>query len=827
MHAHTAGVPRMTAAVVAPEALLRAMQAAHTLGGLQIPMAEIAKIYVNEGIPVFPVRPDNRAPYLPKSPNGKGGFHQRSADPETVAQWWKAHPDALVGIVPGDAGAVAYDTDSEKAARAAVARGILDPGSFANGSKPEGLIVQSAGKSQPFKLDGVTLPPMHLYRTVPPDISAGALKLEGEVTRYRDGYVVAPGSWRKEGEDIREYLLLSDAQPQPLPSPPEDDPTEEWTADASGVPTAQSILEGAELLKGSRHDGLLIVSAHLARHSPTEAALHAEVRRIDAGQCVPPLSGEGNDGKKELANIAKSAWKKFGETADADGVYQQLVALIGELDELDGPRRAAHEAQRLGEIAYKCHTDRRCLSGILDQMRLSERQCSEQCSSIDPGHELVDQIVEAGNPYLVEDVLFQQADHVLYGSPESLKTFTALDLAGAIATARQWLGKHDIVTPGTVVIFAGEGQINLRRRLAAWLKARGISAEDAQSVPVRIYDQLPTLGRGEDGLHAAIAKVEEAQKRFGQPIRLIVLDTLTRLSGRAGLSMTKVEDFGALLDAISALGKRFGASTLVLAHHSKSDPRNPSGTFQLSANADCVIAAKREENDGSEPRTVLSFEKTKDGEKPDNIHIRFQRQDFHDFLAQSLASRDKETLDPDAVLDGRYTSLAAVWDGNTVAPPNGEANGEAGLTERERNVLDILARLERFRRDWLPQQRLFEEIRAEYQRIGKRDGVTSPIPDTTLRRMLRDRLAEKRQLVRWKYVNPKRPQAGILWTLTDKGHLETTGVVPPEWGAPKTDEDQSGPSPSSASPVPPPAESHDGKDGDRQTAADDAVGGAR
>ena len=93
--------------------------------------------------------------------------------------------------------------------------------------------------------------------------------------------------------------------------------------------------------------------------------------------------------------------------------------------------------------------------------------------------------------------------------------------------------------------------------------------------------------------------------------------------------------------------------------------------------------------------------------------------------------------------------------------------------------------------------------------------------------MLRDRLAEKRQLVRWKYVNPKRPQAGILWTLTDKGHLETTGVVPPEWGAPKTDEDQSGPSPSSASPVPPPAESHDGKDGDRQTAADDAVGGAR
>ena len=813
---------------VSPAALRRAMREVNVFSGLQMAMAQIAEIYANAGIPVFPVRPDNRAPYLPKPSKGKGGFHQRSADPDTVAAWWGQFPDALVGIVPGDADTVAYDVDSEKAARAAVARGLLDPASFTNGSISKGLIVQSAGKSQPFKLDGVTLPPMHLYRTVPPDTSIGALKLEGEVTRYLDGYVVAPGSWRKEAEDIREYLLLSDAQPQPLPPPPEDDPTQEWAADASGVPTAQSILEGAELPEGSRHDGLLKVSTCLARLMPSEAAVLTRIRRIDADQCIPPLSREGSDGEKELANIAKSAWKKFGGIADADGVYERLVGLQRELDELDGPRRAAHEAQRLGEIAREFSADRRVLRSILDEMRLSERQRSEQWSSIDPGHELVDQIVEAGNPYLVQDVLFQQADHVLYGSPESLKTFTALDWAGAIATGRRWLGKHDIVTSGTVVIFAGEGQINLRRRLAAWLKARGISAEDARSVPIRIYDQLPILGRGDDGFHTAIAKVEEAQKEFGQPVQLIVIDTLTRLSGRAGLSMTKVEDFGALLDDISALGKRFGASTLTLAHHSKSDPHNPAGTFQLSANADCVIAAKRQESGGSELRTVLSFEKTKDGERPSDILIRFQQQVFNDFLAESLRSRDKETLDSDAVLDGRYTSLAAVWDGNTVAPPKGEVSGESGLTEHEWNVLNTLARLVESSPDgWVSQKSLFEEIRTEYQKIGKRDGVTSPIPDTTLRRMLKDRLAKKLRLARWKYVDPKRPQAGILWTLTDEGHLETSGVVPPKSDGAKKDDGQRNPSPSSANPAPAPADSHDKKDGDRQTVADDAVGGAR
>ena len=93
--------------------------------------------------------------------------------------------------------------------------------------------------------------------------------------------------------------------------------------------------------------------------------------------------------------------------------------------------------------------------------------------------------------------------------------------------------------------------------------------------------------------------------------------------------------------------------------------------------------------------------------------------------------------------------------------------------------------------------------------------------------MLKDRLAKKLRLARWKYVESKRPQAGILWTLTDEGRLETSGVVPPESDAAKKDDGQRNPSPSSANPAPAPAESHDKKDGDRQTVADNAVGGAR
>jgi hypothetical protein len=806
------------------------MQAANAFYDLQLPMAQIAKVYVDEGIPVFPVRPGDRTPYLPKPSTGKGGFHQRSADPETVARWWKSYPDALVGIVPGDAGTVAYDTDSESAGRAAVARGLLDLNAFRNGPKPAGLVVKSAGKSRPFQLDGVTLPPMHLYFEVPPDISTGAVKLEGEVTRYRHGYVVAPGSWRKDPKGICEYELLSSSPAPPLPAWPEAKPTLELPTDPSGVPTALAILEGAELHQGSRHSGLLKVSANLARYLPSETALLAWMRRIDADQCMPPLSSEGSDGKKELASIAETAWKKYGGFREPNELYNQLTGLLQELEGLDGPQRAAREAQRLGEFARKIGTDRRWLRQILDEMRLSERQRNEQWSSIDPGHQLVDEIVEAGNPYLVQDVLFQQADHVLYGPPEALKTFVALDVAGAIATDRPWLGEREVVTPGAVVMFAGEGQINLRRRFAAWLQARGISAEEAQRIPIRIYDQLPILGRGDDGLHAAIEKVEKAQEELGQPVQLIILDTLTRLSGRAGSSQTDVKEFGALLDDISALGKRFGASTLTLAHNSKSDQHNPSGTYQLSANADCVIAVKRMDNSGSELRTVLCFKKTKDGERPRDIHIRFERQDFHNFLAQSLASRDKEPLDSDAALDTRYTSLAAIWDGNTEVPPEGEVSGKSGLTEREWNVLNVLARLCAESADsWVSQQSLFKNVHSEYERLRRMEEVTSPISETTLRRILRDGLARKRGLAAWRYVDRKRKQAGILWTLTEDGEIEVSGVCGGNAESETTDRcgDDQPPTGGSADDAPtvPPESTSGGRS--RQTAADDRDGGAK
>ena len=172
----------------------------------------------------------------------------------------------------------------------------------------------------------------------------------------------------------------------------------------------------------------------------------------------------------------------------------------------------------------------------------------------------------------------------------------------------------------------------------------------------------------EEGLRIAIAKIEEAERGFDQPVRLVVFDTLTRLSGRSGLSMVDVQDFGKLLDGISSVGKPFKASTLTLAHSPKSDPHNPSGTFQLGGNADCVIKATRIETTGAELADGPSLRQNEGRRDTSGHRASVPEARVTELLAQSLAARGKDGLDPDNVFVEKYTSLACVWDGGSPHP---------------------------------------------------------------------------------------------------------------------------------------------------------------
>ena len=83
--------------------------------------------YAHRGWPVFPLRPGGKIPLIPSAhPDGdplRGrchgecgrdghGLHDAALDPATIRAWWKAHPDANVGIRTGAAsGLLVVDVD--------------------------------------------------------------------------------------------------------------------------------------------------------------------------------------------------------------------------------------------------------------------------------------------------------------------------------------------------------------------------------------------------------------------------------------------------------------------------------------------------------------------------------------------------------------------------------------------------------------------------------------------------------------------------------------------------------------------------------------------
>jgi len=106
----------------------------------------VALAYIAAGIPVFPcralteTRPERV--YDPKSPLTQHGFKEASVDEETVRDWWRRNPEALVGIPTGaKTGFFAVDVDVKEGKAGDVNLAKLEA---EHGRLPPTVVVQTA-----------------------------------------------------------------------------------------------------------------------------------------------------------------------------------------------------------------------------------------------------------------------------------------------------------------------------------------------------------------------------------------------------------------------------------------------------------------------------------------------------------------------------------------------------------------------------------------------------------------------------------------------------------------------------------------------------------
>jgi len=118
----------------------------------------------------------------------------------------------------------------------------------------------------------------------------------------------------------------------------------------------------------------------------------------------------------------------------------------------------------------------------------------------------------------------------LYGSPGSMKSFLAIDIACHVASGKEWCGRA--VTQGPVLYFAAEGGIDLHVRRLVWEKQYGkaeklkIIAERPEIDHERYYSEDCKYVRR--GYNHVRNHVQRAEEECGEKPILIILDTFAQ-----------------------------------------------------------------------------------------------------------------------------------------------------------------------------------------------------------------------------------------------------------------------------------------------------------
>lgn len=181
---------------------------------------------------------------------------------------------------------------------------------------------------------------------------------------------------------------------------------------------------------------------------------------------------------------------------------------------------------------------------------------------------------------LVEGVLTAGDGSVLYGDSNSGKTFFVIDMAAAVARGARWMGRN--TEPGLVVYLAAESPASVRGRLQAYQLHHGVRVPNFAIVqsPIDLFD-------GDADTEAVIAVVRQLERQRGQKVRLIVGDTLARLS--AGANENAGQDMGLVVRRFDHIRSACNAHFLLIHHSGKAAANGARGWSGIRAAVDTEI----------------------------------------------------------------------------------------------------------------------------------------------------------------------------------------------------------------------------------------------
>jgi putative DNA primase/helicase len=181
---------------------------------------------------------------------------------------------------------------------------------------------------------------------------------------------------------------------------------------------------------------------------------------------------------------------------------------------------------------------------------------------------------------IVEGVLTAGDGSVVYGDSNSGKTFFVIDMGCALARGIDWLGRR--TEQGIVVYLATESPGSVKGRLQAYQVHHHIKVPNFAVVqnPIDLFD-------GEADTRRIIKLVRQLEVELGSKVRLIIGDTLARLS--AGANENSGEDMSVVVKHFDRIRAECDAHFLLVHHSGKNAAAGQRGWSGVRAAIDTEI----------------------------------------------------------------------------------------------------------------------------------------------------------------------------------------------------------------------------------------------
>ena len=191
--------------------------------------------------------------------------------------------------------------------------------------------------------------------------------------------------------------------------------------------------------------------------------------------------------------------------------------------------------------------------------------------------------------YIIDETLEADTLASFYGDTMVCKSFLAIDMGLCIASGKPFHGHS--VKQGPVLYVAGEGHGGLSRRFNAWSIRHQVPLN---GLPIYVSNG-PAQLCDPDNVDAVIEAAKEVTEEWGEPLKMIVFDTVARNFGPGNENSTP--DMVAFVAALDNIRIVFGCTVLLVHHVGQENKNRARGNRALVQAVDAEYRVEKDAED--------------------------------------------------------------------------------------------------------------------------------------------------------------------------------------------------------------------------------------